>query len=69
MLEIPNVKKGDVMNKETLNDFVKYCEENPKQRFWQALRNWSGFKFVWVSDSNMINDTLQDTFYFENKIN
>lgn len=29
------------MKKETLESFVKYCEENPEQRFWQALRNWS----------------------------
>jgi len=29
------------MKKETLESFVKYCEENPEQRFWQALRNWA----------------------------
>jgi len=29
-------------NSEVLASFVKYCEENPELRFWQALKNWSG---------------------------
>ena len=32
------------MNKETLQSFVAYCEANPEQRFWQALRNWQRLK-------------------------
>lgn len=24
-----------------LQDFVQYCHDNPTQRFWQALCNWS----------------------------
>ena len=31
---------------ETLADFVRYCESNPQMRFWQALRNWSGFRAI-----------------------
>jgi hypothetical protein len=33
-------------NQRTLNSFVTYCSMHPEQRFWQALRNWSGFSFV-----------------------
>ena len=52
-------------NKEVLNSFIKYCKENPNQRFWQALRNWSMFNFIWVSNSRSIDEhDLKDTFYF-----
>lgn len=29
-------------NSEKLASFVAYCESHPDERFWQALRNWSG---------------------------
>lgn len=32
------------MNEETLKSFIAYCEANPEQRFWQALRNWANEK-------------------------
>lgn len=35
-------------NSEKLASFVKYCEEHPEERFWQALRNWSGYWAVLV---------------------
>ena len=28
-------------NSEKLESFVAYCQSNPNQRFWQALRNWT----------------------------
>ena len=28
--------------------FLRYCEEHPQQRFFQALRNWTGYDFVSV---------------------
>jgi hypothetical protein len=33
-------------NGQKLVEFIKYCMEHPEQRFWQALRNWSGYYFV-----------------------
>ena len=33
-------------NEKLLKSFTKYCEENPQQRFWQALRNWAGVAFI-----------------------
>lgn len=37
-------------NGKTALDFYIYCRRNPQLRFWQALRNWSGHAFVFVSD-------------------
>ena len=53
------------MNKETLADFVAYCEAHPSERFWQAIRNWSGHNFVLVSKLN--GSDTQDTFYWNQK--
>lgn len=51
-------------NKKLLDDFIKYCEAHPEQRFWQALRNWARVAFVSVSkDGNF----YEDTFYWEDK--
>lgn len=33
-------------NSEILKSFVSYCEAHPDERFWQALRNWSGYSYV-----------------------
>ena len=37
-------------NKAVLEDFVRYCAKNPELRFWQALRNWSGYNYVLVAN-------------------
>lgn len=52
-------------NKGLLQSFVAYCDEHPEQRFWQALRNWSGVSFVQVI--RVANDSAVDTFYFEGR--
>lgn len=56
-------------NFELLESFIKYCQENPEQRFWQALRNWSGHSFVLVSEESNHGDIedIVDTFYFEGR--
>lgn len=54
-------------NREVLTDFVRYCEENPNLRFWQALRNWAEVNFLVVSDSPNVLYDGQDTFYWEGK--
>lgn len=41
---------------------MKYCEENPEQRFFQALRNWFGVAFIGVSSDR---EHWRDTFYFK----
>ena len=49
-----------------LESFVTYCQEHPGERFWQALRNWSKWSFVAVS-----NDLTGwcDTFFWEGRSN
>jgi hypothetical protein len=57
-------------NEEVLYDFKKYCEEHPEERFWQALRNWSNYEFIYVSNKPSYAITceeVQDTFFFEGK--
>lgn len=62
-------------NSAVLYDFVEYCNKNPDQRFWQALRNWSGSDFILYWESNEFDFHkaqemgLHDTFYWENKNN
>lgn len=51
-------------NKKTLESFVEYCDKHPEQRFWQALRNWSGYEAIYsgpVVDLRL--EDLKDTFY------
>ena len=47
------------MNKD-LQSFIKYCKKHPEQRFWQALRNWSGYDFI-------LGSTHYDPFMFDVK--
>lgn len=65
-------------NSKVLASFVAYCQQYPDQRFWQALRNWSDYNFVLVS--NTLPPTTEDmrgcytkpyeiydTFYWEGR--
>lgn len=54
-------------NSEVLKDFVDYCNRHPTERFWQALRNWSGYGFVYVSNTKPPGADTKDTFYTETK--
>ncbi len=71
----------DSMNREVLDSFAEYCYLHPEQRFWQALRNWSGYDGIfahkdmtsteYLSDWYKLyikeNDKIVDTFYWEGK--
>ena len=54
-------------NQEKLDSFIAYCLGHPEERFWQALRNWSGKKFILIGEDEkwMEIDTVRDTFYDE----
>jgi hypothetical protein len=58
-------------NSEQLDSLVEYCQAHPDERFWQALRNWSGWQHVLVSnDSDFVfspvtKGKIQDTFEWE----
>lgn len=55
-------------NAKLLADFTRYCESHPDERFWQALRNWSGWGFIFVSnDVDMNIEKSADTFYWNGR--
>lgn len=56
-----------MQSRDLLDDFAQYCAENPDQRFWQALRNWSGFNFVLVADNPEAKRYADDTFYWDTR--
>lgn len=39
-------KNGAVQKAE---EFLAYCKANPDYRFWQALCNWSGAAFIYMT--------------------
>ena len=51
----------------TKQAFIKYMEENPDERFWQAVRNFSGYAFIIASDIPPDSPSQEDTFYWEGK--
>ena len=55
-------------NKESLKSFIEYCALHPDERFWQALRNWSGWPFIVVSEHPPIQEGQDDTFYWEENV-
>jgi hypothetical protein len=55
-------------------NFLHYCQQNPSQRFWQALRNWACVGYILTSQHATIHlpqgkfmDEVKDTFYWESK--
>lgn len=60
------MKEWTMESSETLNDFVAYCKTHPSERFWQALRNWSGHNFILAAKSKDEIDA-EDTFYWRGK--
>lgn len=53
----------ETRNSVVLQAFASYCEAHPDQRFWQALRNWSGAQQVIYHDKD---GREWPTFYWEN---
>ena len=55
----------------TLTNFIQYCQEHPEERFWQALRNWSGYPFIYIGYQPSYEQhktfSVMDTFYWEGK--
>lgn len=50
--------------KELLSFWI-YCMEHPDERFWQALRNWSGYDSIFVVEQYAADS--HDTWPFESK--
>ena len=63
-------KLSDVKSKDLLKSFTDYCHKHKDERFWQALRNWSEYEFIYGSNKCIATenvDDLEDTFYKEEK--
>lgn len=56
---------NDIKEQTKLESFVVYCKMYPEQRFWQALRNWSGYEKIYGEKYNEKVDDFEliDTFY------
>lgn len=56
-------------NANQLKSFTDYCAAHPDERFWQALRNWSEYTFIFGSCADSFDDLtkLHDTFYKEDE--
>lgn len=57
-----------IRSEKTKKDFIKYLEKHPGERFWQAVRNFSGYSFIIASDIFPDNPNQADTFHWEGKI-
>jgi len=64
-----NPESQHTRNSEVLEQFVRYCKAHPEERFWQALRNWSGYGFILATDDFASWDTAKcfDTFRWEGR--
>ena len=56
-------------NRKELLSFIEYCLEHPEERFWQAIRNWSQYSFIFAwkpdnlgmqDDGNFKSDGLEE---------
>jgi hypothetical protein len=54
-------------SKPLLDSFILYCHEHPSERFWQALRNWSGHNFIMACGLKDDPRTWEDTFYWNGR--
>jgi len=44
------VNMSNIKSEKLLKSFSQYCINNPELRFWQALRSWSKWGFIFVSN-------------------
>lgn len=59
-----------MQSRDLLESFMNYCMDNPSLRFWQALRNWAGVRFILASnatDYSQMRECAEDTFYWETR--
>lgn len=59
-----------IRSEKTKKLFIKYMQQHPEERFWQSVRNFSGYPFIIGSnrspdDLDIDSKDQQDTFYIE----
>lgn len=54
-------------DEELKQDFIQYMADHPDERFWQSVRNFTGYGAVGVSDTIGADgwNNYVDTFHFE----
>ena len=61
-------------NEVRLNSFIKYCQDNPELRFWQAMQGWAYVEYkkdfpekpeVHCIFAGFDRDASIDTFHWE----
>lgn len=54
-------------NKQLLDSFVEYCNDNPEQRFYQALTNWSGARCIamWRGQDLVAEKAFDNTLFYD----
>ncbi len=58
----------NIRSRGPLSSFIKYCVTHPEERFWQALKNWSGYYAIMaLSVNGAEHRTHHDTFYIEGR--
>lgn len=63
-----SVVVGNVRSEKTKKAFIKYLKEHPEERFWLAVRNFSGYGFISAKDIDADGDISGgDTFYWEER--
>lgn len=58
-------KESTMRDQKAKEDFIKYLEEHPQERFWQAVRNFQHFNFIYASNKIVDDPDVHDTFYWE----
>lgn len=61
------VKLDDENKGELFKSFERYYLEHPNQRFWQALRNFSKYYFIYGEIEDCEGKKVEDTFYLEGR--
>jgi hypothetical protein len=63
-------------NDDLLEDFYAYCKKHPQLRFWQALLNWSGYRYIFITKERPVHHNecfiwreheIHDPYYWEGK--
>lgn len=53
----------EIRGQNVKEDFIDYLTSHPSERFWQAVRNWSGQAYIWADEGG---DSIPvDIFYWE----
>ena len=55
---VNRMDKAEITTKALLYSLMRYCDEHPGDRFWQALRNWSGYDFIIAHEAGKSIDTF-----------